>query len=204
MSRWDRTSRILGCRMSGRRPGHSSPGDGEVSCLSFGLQLAQVWLLCTGCPVTTSLHWSAHCSQPLCSGGCAICWSHSWPFGCLDSRGGCSCLQGRVGCLQKLCNTNYNFLSSCTDKNKALRESPFLLVCVCTRSVRMGAKYLPGRVSSRCQEFSCPEMHRVCVVAGGRVSWLPLFKKKKKTSLRMLFSTLRCWQMWLPVLRSGA
>lgn len=102
-----------------------------------------------------------------------------------------------VGCLQKLCNTNYNFLSSCIDENKALRESPFLLVCVCTPSVRMGARYLPGRVSGRCQEFSCPEMHRGCVAAGGKVNWLPSFKKEKKSKnvvfyFMMLTNVITC------------
>lgn len=60
------TSRTFGCRESGRRPGRSWPGDGEVSCLSFGLQLAQVWLLywlssdlpALGCTLfLTSLLW---------------------------------------------------------------------------------------------------------------------------------------------------
>lgn len=116
-----------------------------MSSSSYVLQLAQDCLLSTGSLVATP-HWAVHCSQPLFSGGSVICLSHSWPFGYLKSRGGCSCLQDQLGMLAGVCATQATIPSALAQRKTSLCVSyhPHWY-CICTENVRMGATCLPSR-----------------------------------------------------------
>ena len=187
------TSRILGCRESGRRPGRSWPGDGEVSCLSFGLQLAQVWLLCTGCLVT-SLPWAAHCSEPLCSGGSAICWSHSWPLGCLDSRGGCSCLQGQRGVLAEIVQHRLQFPQLVRRQKQGFTWGIIPVGLFMHRKWENGCQ-IPAWQSLEQMprvQLSCDEQ-RVCGSRWKSPLTIPCLKKKSE-------NVVLCFMMWTNVI----
>lgn len=157
-------SRILGCRESGKGPGGNGLGDGKVSSSSFALQLAQDFLRCPGSPVTTP-HGAACCSQPLHS---RILLSVTpLPLGCLNSRGGCSWLEGRLRMLAEVCVTQAAISSTLArTKTRLCMSHHSRWYYTCTENVRTGET--PGRVSSSSQQISRPEMHAGCVTAGGR------------------------------------
>ena len=60
------------------------------------------------------------------------------------------------------CDTSYDSLSSCPEKNKSLCELSFSLVLYMHRKCENGCNIPAWQGLSRCQEFSCPEMYRVC------------------------------------------